>query len=46
MIGRNVEQLFTRVAAVIFEDVIKSEIAAQQQQNPELIGKADTLISE
>lgn len=42
--GRNVEQMFTRVAAVIFEDVIKSEIAAQQQQNPELIGKADTLI--
>lgn len=42
--GKNVEEMFTRVAAVIFEDVIQSEIMGQQEQNREVIGKADTLI--
>ena len=46
MLGKNVEEMFTRVAAVIFEDVIQSEIMGQQEQNREVIGKADTLISE
>ena len=45
-LGKNVEEMFTRVAAVIFENVIQSEVKAQQQEKPETIGRGDTLISE
>ena len=45
MSGKNVEKMFTRVAAVIFENVIQSEIKAQQQEKKETIGRGDTLIS-
>ena len=45
MLGENVEEMFTRVAAVIFEDVIQSEIKTQQQEKKETIGQGNTLIS-
>lgn len=45
MLGKNVEEMFTRVAAVIFENVIQSEIKAQQQEKKETIGQGNMLIS-
>lgn len=45
VLGKNVEEMFTRLAALIFEDVIQSEITGLQEQNREVIGKASTLIS-
>ena len=45
VLGKNVEAMFTRLAALIFDDVIQSEIIGLQEQNREVIGKASTLIS-
>ena len=46
LLGKNVEAMFTRVAAVLFENVIQSEISAQQHEKKETIGRGNTLISE
>jgi len=44
--GENVDALFTRVAAVVFERMMEAESSSEQQEKQATIGPSNTLISE
>lgn len=44
-VGENVDALFTRVAAVVFERIMEAE-SREQEQKQATIGPSNTLISE